>query len=119
MWSVKGQPSTSRLCEYISPHHPGAVQGLTFNSKPGLNSIGYALVWGASMLVCGDGTYPRVQLETAEHISKQQITSSRSVPYTVHQNALHGLIDVDSDAATCEWLLREFPDISFGYKVSH
>ena len=57
----------------------------TFHDKPGINSIGYALELAASMLICGDGAYPRVQPATPEQTSKQQITSSRSAPYNVHQ----------------------------------
>ena len=66
------------------------------------------------MLKCGDGVYPRVQPVTAEQTSRQQITSSPSVPYIIHQTvSMHGLIDVDADAATREWLLRKFPEIYF------
>ena len=32
-------------------------------------------------------------------------------------NGLHGLIDVDADAATCEWLLSKFPEISLFHLV--
>ena len=67
-------------CVNISPHHPGAVQDQTFHGKPGSNSIGYTLELSASMLICGDGAYPRVQPVTTEQTSRQQITSSRSAP---------------------------------------
>ena len=63
------------------------------------------------MLICGDGVHQRVQPTTAEQTSRQQITSSRSASYTVPPNSLHGLIDVDADAATREWLLSKFPEI--------
>ena len=56
----------------------------TFYGKPTSNSICYALELGASMLICGDGAYPRVQPATAKQTSRQQITSSRSAPFTVN-----------------------------------
>ena len=96
-----------------SPHHSGADQDQTFHGKPGSNSIGYALELGALMLIFGDdGTYPRVQPATVEQTSRQQITSSWSTSYIYYApNGLHGLIDVDADAATHEWLLSKFPEI--------
>ena len=42
--------------------------------------------------------------QTANHI----ITDC---PQCRPQNGLHGLIDVDADAATREWLLSKFPEI--------
>ena len=75
------------------------------------------------MLICGDGTYPRIQPAIAEETSRQQITSSLSVPSTRPPNCLHGLIDVDADAATRERLLSRFPEIFntifVCYLVSH
>ena len=85
----------------LSPH----IQDQTFHGKPGSNSISYALELGTSVLICGDGAYLGVQPATAEQTSRQQITSSWSVPLYHPPNGLHGSIDVDADAATREWLL--------------
>ena len=97
----------------ISPQHPGAAQDQTFHGKPGSNSIGYALELGTSInAVCGDGAYPRVQPVTAGRADKQ--TANHIItecPLYRPPNGLHGLIDVDADAATCEWLLSKFPEI--------
>ena len=55
-----------------------------------------------------------VQPTTGEQTSRQQITSSRIAPLYCPPNGLYGLIDVDSDAATREWLLSKFPDADIG-----
>ena len=95
----------------ILSHHPSVAQDLTFHDKPGSNSIGYALESGASILIYGDGAYPRVQPATAGQTSRQQITSSPSAPLYRPPNVLHDLIDVNVDTATREWILRKFPEI--------
>ena len=44
--------------------------------------------------------------QTANHIITE-------CPLNRPPNGLHGLIDVDADAATREWLLSKFPEIYF------
>ena len=118
MWSVEGQPSTSRLCEYItSPSRSCPGSDLSQQAWVELNRLRTGVgrfnagIWRWDLSKspawdCG------ADQQTANHIITE-------CPLYCPPNALHGLIDVDLDAATCEWLLREFPDISFGYKVSH
>ena len=55
--------------------------------------------------------FSKSQLSTAEQTSRQQITSLLGVPSTVHQNGLQGLIDIDADEATREWLKSKFSEI--------
>ena len=65
------------------------------------------------MLICGDGVYPRVQPTTAECGADQQIANHIITECLLYRppNGLHGLIDVDVDAATREWPLSKFPEI--------
>ena len=116
---MEWQQSTSRLREYITL--PSRIcQDQTFRGKPEANSIGYALE-AVSVLICGYWAYPRVQPATAEQTSRQQNTSSLTAPNRP-PNGPHGLMDVDADEATCEWLLKQVPrdlTISFGCLVSY
>ena len=82
MWSAEWQPFTSRLREYIvSP------------SK-----------------YCPGCDLPRQAWDCG---ADQQITNHiiTECPLYRPPNGLHGLIDVDADAATREWLLSKFPEI--------
>ena len=103
MWSAEWQPSISGLLELLS-HHPSAAQDLTFQDKPGSNLIGYPLESGASMLICGDGAYPSVEPATRSRRVDSKSHHHR-VPLYLPPNGLPGLMDVDADAATREWLL--------------
>ena len=52
------------------------------------------------MLICGDGVYPRVQPATAEQGQQTANHITTECPLYRPPNGLHGLIDVDADAAT-------------------
>ena len=85
MWSMEWQPSTSRLRKYItSPSWSSPGSDLPRQAWVKLNRL-HTLELDASMLTCGDGVYPQVQPATVEQTSRQQITSSQSAPYTIHQ----------------------------------
>ena len=106
MWSVERQPSTSRLREYIvSPSKCCPGSDLPRQAWVKLNRLrtGVGRVnadmwrWGQSKSqACDCGA----DQQTANHI----ITEG---PLCRPPNGLHGLIDVDADAATREWLREE------------
>ena len=57
--------------------------------------------------------YPRVQPATKKADQQTPNHIITECPLYRPLNGLHGLIDVDADAATSEWLLSEFPEIYF------
>ena len=107
MWSVGWGPSASRLCEYIvSPSKCCPGSDLSWQAWVKLNrlraGVGHfvADVWGWGLSGspawgCGAGRW------AANHI----ITKC---PLYLPPGGLHGLIDVDADAATCEWRSNHF-----------
>ena len=110
MWSVEWQLSTSRLHEYItsqSRSSPGS--DLPWQAWVKLNRLHTGVGrfnadmwrWGLSKSpACNCG----VDQQTANHIIME-------CPLYHPPNGLHGLTDVDADAATREWLLSKFPEI--------
>ena len=108
MWSLEWQPSTSRLREYItSPSRSSQGSDLPRQAWVKLNRLrtGVGRV-NADMWRWGPA-YPRgcgADQQTVNHIIME-------CPLYRPPNGLHGLIDVDADAATREWLLSKFPEI--------
>ena len=75
MWSAEWQSSTSGLREYItSPSKSCLGSDLPQQTWVKLNTLRTGV--GASMLICGDGAYPRVQpaVQTAVQTSRQRTT---------------------------------------------
>ena len=110
MWSAEWQPSTSRLREYmVSPLKCCLGSDLPRQTLVKLKRlctgvgrfIAYMWRWCLSKSpACNCGA----DQQTANHIITE-------CPLYRPPNGFHGLIDVDVDAATSEWLLSKFPEI--------
>ena len=112
MWSVEWQPPTSRPHENIvSP----------FKCCPGSDLPRQALV-KLNRLPTGVGCFNAdmwrwgsLQKSTCDFEADQQTANHIITVCPLYRppNGLHGLIDVDADATTREWLLSKFPEIYF------
>ena len=110
MWSVEWQPSTSRLREYItSPSRSFPRSDLPQQAWVKLNRLRTAAGrFNADMWTWGLSTSPACDCGGDQQTVNHIITEC---PLYRPPNGLHGLIDVDADAATREWLLHKFPEI--------
>ena len=110
VWSVEWQPSTSRLCEYIvSPSKCCPGSDLSQQAWVKLNRLRTGVgCFNADMWRWGSSKGPACDCGADQQTANHIITEC---PLYHPSNGLHGLIDVDADAATREWLLSKFPEI--------
>ena len=106
MWSAEWQPSTSRLHEYItspSRSSPGSALPQQAWVKPNRVGVGR---FNADNVEMGLIQESSLQLRCRPADSKSH---HHRVPLYHPPNGLHGLIDIDADAASREWLLSKVP----------
>ena len=107
-WSAVWQPSTSRLREYIvSPSKCCPGSDLQRQAWVKLNRLRTGIGrFNADMWKWGLSKSPAsgADQQPANHIITE-------CPLYRPPNGLHGLIDVDTDATTRDWLLGKFPEI--------
>ena len=110
MWSVEWQPSTSRLREYItSPSGSSPGSDLPRQAWAKLNRLRTGVGrFNTDMWRCGLSKSPACNCGADQQTANHIITECP--PYHP-PNGFRGLIDVDADAATREWLLSKFPEI--------
>ena len=110
MWSVEWQLSTSRLREYItSPSRSSPGSDLPRQAWVKLNRLRTGVGrFNADMWRWGLSKRPAYDCGADQQTANHIITEC---PLYHPPNGLHGLIDVDADAATREWLLSKFPEI--------
>ena len=107
MWSVEWQPSTSRVREYIvSPSKCCPGSDLPRQAWLKLNRLRTGVGrFNAEMWRWGLSKSPACDCGADQQTANHIITEC---PLYRQPNCLHGLIDVDADAATREWLLSKF-----------
>ena len=110
MWSAEWQLSTSRLREYVvSPSKCCPGSDLPRQAWIKLNRLCTGLGhFNAGMWRWGLSKSPTCDCGADQQTANHIITEC---PLYCPPDGLHGLIDVDADAATCEWLLSKFPEI--------
>ena len=106
----KGQPSTSRLRECVtSPSRSSPGSDLPRQAWVKLNRLCTGVGrFNAGMWRWGLSKPPACDCGADQQTANHIITEC---PLYRPPNGLHGLIDVDADAATCEWLLSKLPEI--------
>ena len=115
-WLGCGRKGGSRPpvgCMSVLSHHPGAARDLALCGRPGSSSVGCALEWGTSVLMCFEvGPVQESGLQLPGRPA--DIKSHRHwvpPPLCCPPGGFRVLIGVDGGARARGWLLGRFPEI--------
>ena len=107
MWSMEWQPHPPADCVNISPHHPGS--DLPRQAWVKLNRLCTGVGSSSADMWRWDlSKSPVCNCRADQHTTNYIIMEC---PLYRPPKGLCGLIDVDADAATREWLQSKFPEI--------